>query len=108
MISKQKGLPLVGLTAHEPVEVLKPHSAGPLIEWSGQAVEVGRSVMVFAKPARRITIVTQDPANGRFVPGNDAIVARVTGSHLRDHAKAHRVVISAADQGRACRRAERG
>src|SRR5262245_34475340 len=51
VVSEQKGLPLVGLAAHEPVEVLKPHSARPLVERSGQAVEIGRGVMVFAKPA---------------------------------------------------------
>src|SRR5262245_66607475 len=108
MIAKQKRLPLIGLAAIEPVEILKPHSAGPLVERSGQAVLIRWSIMVLAEPACGVAIVTQDSANGRFVPSNDAVVARIAGSHLGDHAKPHRVVVAATGSGCACGRAEGG
>ena len=101
-------MPLVGLTAHEPVEVLEAHPAGPLVEGSSQAVEIGRRVMVLAEPGRGVAVLLKDLADGRFVLGNDAVVARVAGGLLGDHTKTRRVVVAAGDQGRARGRAERG
>ena len=38
MIAEEIGLPLIGLAAHEPIEILKAHSAGPLVEGAGETV----------------------------------------------------------------------
>ena len=40
--------------------------------------------------------------------GDDAVIARIAGRLLRDHAEADRVVVAAGDQRRPRRRAERG
>src|SRR4029077_18397249 len=64
--------------------------------------------MILAEPACGVAIVSQYRANGRFVLGNDAVVARVAGGLLRDHTKARRVMVAAGDQGRTRGRAERG
>ena len=108
MIAKKIGRPLVGFTAHEPIEILEAHPAGPLIERAGYAVEIGRCVVVFAEPRGRVAIVTENGANGGLVSGDDAVVARVTRGHFADHAATHRVVVAAGDERRPRRRAERG
>src|SRR6476659_6813747 len=79
MIAKEKGCPLIGFTAHEPIEVIKAHPAGPLVEGSSQAVEISRRVMVLAEPGRGVAVLLEDLADGGFVFGNDAVVARVAG-----------------------------
>src|SRR4030095_12428694 len=95
MISKEIGRPLIGFTAHEPVEVIETHPARPLVEGSSQAVEIGRRVMVLAEPGRGIAVLLKDLADGAFVLCNDAVVARVTGGLLGDHTKTRRVMVAA-------------
>src|SRR5690242_16400693 len=73
MIAKEKGRPLIGFTAHEAVEVIKAHSARPLVKWPSQAVKIGGRVMVLAEPGRSIAIFLQDLADRGFVLGNDAV-----------------------------------
>ena len=107
MISEEIGRPLIGFTAHEPIEVLEAHPAGPLVEWSSQAVEIGRRVMILAEPRRGVAVLLKDLADGRLVLGNDTVVARVAGGLFGDHTKTRRVVVAAGDQGRSRGRAKR-
>src|SRR5438876_485890 len=69
MIAEEKGGPLIGFTAHEPVEVIEAHPARPLVEGSSQAIEIGRRVMVLAEPGRGVAVLLQYLADGRFVLG---------------------------------------
>src|SRR4030095_3518929 len=108
MIAKEKGCPLIGFTAHEPVEVVKAHSARPLVEGSSQAVEIGRRVRVLADPGRGIAVLLEDLADRGFVLGNDTVVARVAGGLLGDHTKPRRVMVAPGDQGRARGAPKRG
>ncbi len=99
-------LPLVGFAAHEAVEIIEPHADGPLIEWTGlTGLERGR-VVILAKPRGRVAVVLKDRADGRLVPGDDAVVAGITRRDFRDDAKTNRMVVAPGDQGRARRRAQ--
>ena len=77
MILEKVRLPLVGLTAHKAIEVLEAHSARPLVKRSGQAVDIGRCVMVLAEPGGGITVFLQDLADGGAVLCNDRIITRI-------------------------------
>src|SRR5438270_10096996 len=107
MIAEKIGGPLVGFTAHEAVEIIEAHAAGPLVEGPGQAVEIGRGVMVFAEPRCSVAVLLQDLPDRGTVLLNDRIIAGVSRGLFRDDAKADRVVIAAGDERCACRRAER-
>ena len=100
-------LPLVGVAAHEAVEVLEAHADRPLVERPVRAGLEGRRVVVLAEPRRAVAVVLQDPADRRLVLGDDAVVARVAGRLLGDHAEADRVMVAPGDQRRARRRAQR-
>src|SRR4029077_13939899 len=108
MISEEIRGPLFGFTAHEPVEVIETHPAGPLVERSSQAVEIRRRVMVLAEPGRGIAVLLEDLADGRFVLGNDAVVARIAGGLLGDHTKTRRVMVAPGNERGARWRAKRG
>src|SRR4029453_16599647 len=99
MIAEEIGRPLIGLAAHEPVEVLEAHPTRPLVEGSSQAVEIGRRVMVLAEPGRGVAVLLKNLADGSLVLGNDAVVARIAGGLLGDHTKTRRMVVAAGDQG---------
>src|SRR5262249_18858267 len=66
-----------------------------------------RRVVVLAEPGRPITVVLQDPPDGRLVPRHNAVVAGVAGRLLSDDAEAHRVMVAASDDGRARRGTKR-
>ena len=108
MIAEQVRLPLVGLAAHEPVEVIEAHPRGPLVEGAGRAVLKAGRVVVLAEPRRGIAILFEDLADRGVLRTDDGIVARVARGQLGDHAEAHRVMVAAGDQrcprGRAQRR----
>ena len=102
-------LPLVGVAAHEAVEVIEAHADGPLVEGpdGGGRLE-GRRVVVLAEPRGAVAVVLQDLADGRLVPGDDAVVAGIARGLLRDDAEPGRVVVAAGDQGRPGGRAQGG
>src|SRR5882762_11028443 len=101
MILEEIRLPLVGLTAHEPVKVLEAHPARPLVKRSSEAVGVGGRIVVLAEPRRGVTVALEDRADGSAVLFNDGIITRVARRLLGDHSKTRRVVVAASDQGRA-------
>src|SRR5262249_46235411 len=108
MIAEEIGRPLIGFTAHEPVEVIEAHSARPLVEGPSQAVEIRGRVMVLTKPGGGVAVLPENLANGGFVLGNDAVVARVAGGLLGDHTETGRVMVAPGDEGCARGRAKRG
>src|SRR6266852_4582907 len=77
-IAKEIGRPLIGLAAHEPGEILEAHADRPLVERTRDAVLIGWSVVIFAKPRGGITIVPQDRADGRVIRSDDGVIAGIT------------------------------
>ena len=57
VIAEQIRRPLVGLAAHEAVEVVEAHPRRPLIEWARHAVLEARRVVVLAEPRCGIAVV---------------------------------------------------
>ena len=102
-VAEEERLPLAAVAAHEAVKILKSHPDWPLIERTGRAVLIRGCVVILAEPARGVAIVPQDRADGRFVLGNDAVVAGVAGGLLGDHAEADRVMVAPGNQRRARR-----
>ena len=64
MILEQIGRPLVGLAAHEPVEILEAHSRRPLVVRPGDAVLKAGRVVLLAEPRRGIAVLLQDFTDG--------------------------------------------
>src|SRR5450432_2673889 len=108
MILEQVGSPLVGLASHEAVEILEAQSRGPLVERTGHAVLIGRSVVVLPKPGGRITIILENIANGGVLYSDDRVVAGKAGGEFADYARPDRVMVAAGNQRRARGRAKRG
>src|SRR5450432_2521926 len=101
MILEQVGSPLVGLSPHEAVEILEAQSRGPLVERTGHAVLIGRSVVILPKPRGRITIILKNIADGGVLYSDDRVVAGITGREFADHSGANRVMVAAGNQRRA-------
>jgi hypothetical protein len=99
-------LPLVGVTAHESVEILEAHADWPLVEGAVLACLKGRRVVVLAEPGGAVAVVLQNLADRRLVLLDEAVLSREAGSLLRDHAEPHRVVVAAGDEGGTRRRTE--
>ena len=66
-VLEQVRRPLVGLAAHEAVEVVEAHADGPLVEGPGRAVLIARRVVVLAEPGRGVAVLLQDLADGGVV-----------------------------------------
>ncbi len=97
-VLKEVGRPLVGLAAHEAVEIVEPHPVRPLVEWAGRTVLVARGIVVLAKPGCRVAILLEDRADGGVVDADDAVVARIAGGLFGNDAEADRVVVASGDQ----------
>ena len=106
-IAEQVRLPLAGVAADEPVEILEAHAHRPLVERPGRGRLIGGRVVFLAEPRGRVTVLLQDGANGAVRFQNDRVIARIPRGQLPHDAKAGDVVIATRDQGRARRRAER-
>ena len=98
-VTEQVRLPLVGVAAHETVEIFEAHAGGPLIEGPALAGLEGGHVVILAKPGGAVAVVLEQAADRGLIPLDDAVVAGEAGGLLRDHAKAGRVVVAAGDQG---------
>ena len=108
VFAEQIRRPLVGLAAHEAVEIVEAHARRPLVERTGHAVLEVRRVVVLAEPRRGVAVVLEDRADGRVVRTDDRVIARITRRQLGDDAEARRVMVAAGDQRRPRRRAQRG
>ena len=106
-VTEEVRLPLAGVAADEPVEILEAHADGPLVEWTDLARSEGRRVVVLAEPRGGVAVFLENLADGRYILRDDAVVAREPRGLFRDHAKARRVMIAPGNERRARRRAER-
>ena len=106
-VAEQIRLPLVGVAADKAVEILEAQAGRPLVEGPDLAGGKRRGVVVLAEPRRGIAVVEQDPPDGGLVLGDDAVVAREARRLLGDHPEAGRVMVSAGDERRSRRRAQR-
>src|SRR5262249_2861750 len=106
-VAKQVRLPLAGVAAHEPIEILEAHADGPLVKRPGLACRKGRSVVVLAEPRGGIAVLLENLADGSYVLWDDAVVAREARGGFRDYAEAGRVMIATRNERRPRRRAKR-
>src|SRR5258708_21409864 len=95
MILEEVGRPLVGLTPHEPVEILEAQYRGPLIERTGRAVLIGRSVVILAKPRVRITVILNNIADASDLYPDDRVVSRITRRAFPDYPRPHTMLSAA-------------
>jgi hypothetical protein len=63
--------------------------------------------MCVAEPRRRIAILLEYFADGSILAPNNGVVPWESGGLFGNHAKAHRVMVTAIDQCRSARRAQR-
>ena len=104
----QRWMPLVGLAADEPEEVLEPAAArGPRIERSHRAGLVHRHLMALAELRRRIAVQLERLGQRRRRVRSDAGVARSRRGDLRDATHPDRMVVAAGEQRLPRRRAQR-
>src|SRR5215471_16331198 len=99
-------LPLAGVATNKAVEVLETHAYRPLSERPRLARLKLGCVVVLPEPCRPITVFQKDPAYGRAVRRDDAVVALETCRLLRDDAKTNGVVIAPGEKRRPRGRAQ--
>ena len=102
-IAEQVRLPLAGVAADEPVEILEAHPDGPLIERPGLARQVEGRVVVLAEPRGRVPVLLQDRADRAGILPDDRIVTREPRRRFAHDAKAGHVMVASRDQRRARR-----
>ena len=106
VVLEEIGLPLVGVAAHEAVEIVETHTGRPLVEWAGAAVLEGRRVVVLAEPGRGIAVLLQNRADRGVVHAKDGVVAWIAGGLLGNHTETDRMMVASGNQRRPRRRAE--
>jgi hypothetical protein len=106
-VAEKVRLPLAGVATDEAVKIFKPHPGRPLIERPRLACLIGRCVVVLAEPGCAVAILKQDAADRGVVPTDHTVITGVAGGGLRNHAEAHRVVVTSSDQRRPCGRTQR-
>jgi hypothetical protein len=94
VIAEKVWRPLIGLTAHESIEILEAHTRGPLVERSGNTVLKVWCIVVLAKPGSGITIVLKNGTDAGIVQSDDRIITRITGGQFANHPTANRMMIS--------------
>jgi hypothetical protein len=98
---------LVRLPTDEAVEVLKPRARRPRIKRAHGAALPDRHLMALTELRRRIAIQPQRLRQRSARVRPDRAVARRRRGQLSDHAHPHRMVVTAGEQRRPRRRAQR-
>ena len=105
----KRWVPLVGLAADEPVEILESGATrGPSVERPCRAGLPHRHFMAFAELGCGVAVQFQGPGQRRHGVGQHRGVSRRTRGDLGDAAHAGGVVVAAGQQGLAGRRAKGG
>ncbi len=104
----ETGIPLVGLTAHEAVELVEARAAGPSVGRPGGADLPRRRLVVLAEEARAESVEPQHLRERRDTVGPGPGVTWERGSDLGDAPHVVHVVIAPREQGRPRWRTERG
>ena len=89
-IAEQVRLPLAGVAADEPVEILETHPVRPLIERPGLARLVKGRVVVLAEPRGRVPVLLEDCADGAVLLPDDRVVTREPRRYFAHDPKADR------------------
>ena len=100
--------PLVGVAAHETVEVLEPHAGRPLVERTRLARLIDRRVVILSEPRRAVAVLQENATNRGAILADHAVVTGEARRDLRDHTEPDRVVVAPGDQCSPGRRAQRG
>ena len=98
---------LVGLAAHEAVELVEAGAGRPEGGGAGGADVPGRRLVPLAKRRRAVTVQPQRLGKWGNAVRTHAGVARESGGGFGDRAQVVDVVVTAGEQGRPCRRAQR-
>ena len=106
-VAEQVRLPLAGVAADEPVEILEAHADRPLIERPGLARLIEGRVVILAEPRGRVPVLLENLTDRSAIPLDDRVVTRESRRRFAHDAKAGHVMVAAGDQRRARRRAER-
>ena len=106
-VAEQVRLPLAGVAADEPVEIIETHADRPLIERPGLARLIKGRVVILAEPRGRVTVLLENLADRAAILLDDRVVPRESRRRFAHDAIAGHVMVAAGDQCRARRRAER-
>ena len=106
-VAEQVRLPLAGVAADEPVEILEAHPDRPLMERPGLARLIERRVVILAEPRGRVPVFLKNLTNRSAISLDDRVVTRESRRRFAYHAKSGHVMVASGDQRRARRRAER-
>ena len=97
---------VVGLRAEEPIEVLKPAAGRPAVKRPHLARLPHRHLVALADMSGRVAIERQDLRQRRGRVRPDRVIPRRRGRPLGDRAHPHRMMVAAAQQTCATRRAQ--
>src|SRR5271157_1673141 len=107
-VAEQVRLPLAGVAADEPVEIVEAHSGWPLVERPGLARLIKRRVVVLAEPRGGVPVLLQDGADRAAILLDDRVVPGEPRRCFAHDAITGDVMVAAGDQRRTRRRGERG
>ena len=93
-----RGIPLVRLTADEPVEILEAEAIRPQIKRAGLARHPIRHIVHLPEPGRIVTAVFEDSAHGPGTLGHQRIVAGIAGCELGDDSARNRMMVPSCDE----------
>ena len=106
-IAEQVRLPLAGVAADKPVEIIEAHPDRPLIERPGLARLIKGRVVVLAEPRGRVAVLLENLADRAAILLDHRVVPREPGRRFAHDAIAGHVMVAAGDQCGARRRTER-
>ena len=100
-------IPLAGLTAEEPPEIVEPPPVRPPAERARRALLAIRCQVPLAERGRAVPVQLQHLRERRAVLRNERRIPRETGGKLADGAEPDGMVVAAGQQRRPGRRAQR-
>src|SRR5262245_52173440 len=100
------GMPLVGVTADETVEILKSQPRGPQVKRTGLARLPVGYVVVLTVPRCIPAVLFHDFCHGATTLGHDRVVAGIAGAELGNDTRSACVVIAPGYECRPCWRAK--
>src|SRR5208283_5087279 len=89
--------PLVGVAAHETVEVLEPHPGGPLVERTRLARLIDRRVVILAEPRRAVAVIQKNATDRGAILADHAVITGESRCDLGDHTEPDRVMVAPGD-----------
>src|SRR5204862_3280741 len=106
-VAEKVRLPLAGVAADKPIEIIEAHADRPLVERPSLARLIEWRVVVLTEPRGRVAVLLQNLTNRSAIPLNDRVVTRESRRRFAHDAKSGHVMVAARNQRRARRRTER-